>query len=373
MPTIAIVDDNQEGGELQALLSENAIIEIYHPRDVTFEIVKDADLVLVDYKLEDARWIERQETNSIVLQPIDGIALSMVLRRHIASLEKHPPTAFALLTSFIDDIVRPFPHDNRNHQIARWFNLEWVFEKPQNNARGLADSILALASGVENLPSTWGEAGDFISDAELLELMGVQAEDPLADRYLEDVKNAKPPIHQLIEWSHGLAFLRWFMHRVLPYSCFLIDAVELSRHLRITPTSLSSELGSGRDLDKTLGSFEYRGDLSGFRGKRWWRSGVSQFLWDSTDGDRGNAEAVAVLLNSMAGKELDCLKCDYPTAIVDSDFKTSHEFAELDECVQIQPDGWPSFAEPAFTSIEWAKEHNSLRSLVIRKDKGKLD
>jgi hypothetical protein len=160
---------------------------------------------------------------------------------------------------------------------------------------------------------------------------------------------------------------------VLPYSCFLIDAVELSRHLRITPTSLSSELGSGSDLDKTLGCFEYKGVLSGFRGKRWWRSGVSQFLWDVTDGDKGNAELVAELVNSMAATELDCLNFVYPTAIVDSDFKTSDEFVELDECVQIQPDSWPSFAEPAFTSIEWAKEHNSLRSLVIGKDKGKLD
>ncbi len=373
MPTIAIVDDNQEGGELTALLSGKASIDIYHPRDVTFDIIKDADLVLVDYKLEDSKWIERQETNSISLQPNDGIALSMVLRRHVASLEKHPPTAFALLTSFIDDIVRPFPYDNRNHQIARWFNLEWVFEKSQKNASSLAGSILALACGVENLPSTWGEVDEFISADSLLEIMGVHTDDPLAARYLDDMRNAKPPIHQLSEWSHGLAFLRWLMHRVLPYPCFLIDEMELSRHLRITATSLVAELGSGSDLDKTLDSFEYKGILSQFRKKRWWRSGVNQFLWDSTDGDAGNAETVAVLVNSMAKEKLNSVKFDYPTAVIDSDFRTSRELIELDGCVQVQPDDWPSFAEPAFTSIEWAKEHSSLRSLVIRKDKGKLD
>ena len=157
MPTIAIVDDNEEGGELKSLLSNKATVEVYHPRDVTLDIIKGADLVLVDYKLED--WDERQCTNSIALQPKDGVALAMVFRRHIAQFERHPPTAFALLTSFIKDIVQPFPHDNRNHQIARWNNLEWVFEKSQRNVGELASSILALASGVESLPSNWGGVG----------------------------------------------------------------------------------------------------------------------------------------------------------------------------------------------------------------------
>ena len=115
MPTIAIVDDNEEGGYLKSLLSENASVEIYHPRDVTLEIVKDADLVLVDYKLEDKNWLERQSADSMALQPKDGIALSMVLRRHVAELKKQPPTAFALLTCLL--YTSPSPRDQRGSRM----------------------------------------------------------------------------------------------------------------------------------------------------------------------------------------------------------------------------------------------------------------
>ena len=81
------------------------------------ERLKEADLVLVDYRLKN--WQERNNLGPVIsLKPINGLALSAVLRAHA---EEHgaTPTAFALRSGHLGDISGQFPAESRVHVLAK--------------------------------------------------------------------------------------------------------------------------------------------------------------------------------------------------------------------------------------------------------------
>src|SRR5438876_3584797 len=100
-PRILLIDD-QPGGlsglaQIISVASRGkrmAFAHAVHPRDVTDTYLREADLVLVDLKLED--WPERDHL-PISLQPSDGLALVGILRSYLSD-KASSPTAFALHT-----------------------------------------------------------------------------------------------------------------------------------------------------------------------------------------------------------------------------------------------------------------------------------
>jgi len=372
-PVVLIVDDNETQSSLQQHLESSGTVtaKVLHPKDVEFDDLRQSDLVLVDFQLDN--WPERDELDQLSLQPSDGLALAAIFRRYAQESEKESPTAIAILTGKIDKLASPLPYENREHALAYLNNLEWVFQKakPGKDPR-LAVQVVDLSSAVTRLPPQWtGEGKQAMS--QLAHLLSVDSQDSANERLLEDVDSCAPPIHELSEWSHGLAVLRWMLHRILPFPCFLWNTHYLASRLAIDHAALVTAIARDKKLEQALKPAKYEGILSNFLGHRWWRSQIENWLWDLTEGHSGDPEVVRKQINDLAKSNLPPSKpAVNPIVCVNSDYRPLEQFYSIDDSVRIRPDDWPPYADQAWTTIELAKSEPKLRSLVLHEDKSRL-
>lgn len=374
-PSILFVDDEADTlqGLKQVLNSLVSSIALY-PHEVTLDDLTGADLVLVDLQLD--HWPERDRLESIALQPANGLALTAVLRSHV-EFRKHPkPTAFAILTGRLADLVGNQPAEQREHAIARSHNLEWAFAKQSGEQSiSLEVQIASLAHAVKALPQEWPirEAIKLQACVSTLLNLPIASDTSVwASRAWDDVVACHPPLHELVQDSNGLAFLHWMLHRILPYPCFLWDLHWLAARLRVSYRSLSQQLTQSSQLYERLDGFRYKGILEDFLGQRWWRSAAEAFVWELTDGNPFDPEAIHSALIQLTGAELELDKHSQPIVCVDSNYRPLHESVSIDNAVRIQPDDWPSYADEAWTTIELARNDDLLSALVIDQDRSKL-
>jgi hypothetical protein len=376
-PVILIIDDMDEARALRIDLEARKLAQVRHrhPQDVELEDLKRADLVLVDYELKE--WRERDALDRVSLQPVDGLALAGILRQHIygsGDTNISSPTAFAIYTGKMRTLSSPLPPENREHIIAHMNNLEWVFPKgPKTTSQKNSEQIADLGAAVIALPDSW--PNDHKMQMKLLcNLLSLPENKPYASRLNEDVVMCLPPIHELSECTHGHAVLRWLLHRILPYPCFLWDTLRLAARFRIDHSDLCGALEIGKPLSKKLGLHEYKGILSRFRGRRWWRASIEQFLWDETKGNSADINRVQELIRKIAKKRVKrSVPSDYPVICLDENYSPlGRRFYSTDESVRIRPDDWPAYADPAWITIELAKSEPKLKALMIQEDLGKL-
>ena len=104
-PRILIIDDHlDEQRALAVLLRRQAVARVVHPQRVALSDLTTADLVLIDYRLEN--WAERDACPALSLQPINGIALAAVLRAHCERPDR-PPTGFAIHSGHLPELTGP--------------------------------------------------------------------------------------------------------------------------------------------------------------------------------------------------------------------------------------------------------------------------
>jgi CheY-like chemotaxis protein len=374
MPKVLIIDDGEEQSALVQHLASGGLIsaELLHPNDVTIEDLRSSDLVLVDYGLDD--WPERDAVDQLTLRARDGLALSALIRRHVQSYEKDSPTAVAILTGQLDRLASPLPAEHREHLLAHMNNLEWVFQKAKADEESeLITQVSELAIAVSRLPPRWGaEVEEPMS--ELAALLNINSEGLVSEKLLEDVESCNPPIHELSEWSHGLAVLRWLLHKILPYPCFLWDAHYLAARLTIEYKAFVSTLATNGALRDLLGPAKYDGILANFLGDRWWRSRVEFLLWELTDGQSAEPATVRKQLSKRIGVDLPASDpAINPIVCINTDYLPLAQFYSIQESVRIRPDDWPQYADQAWTTKELAKSETKLKSLVLLEDKSRLD
>ena len=371
-PTVLIVDDSDSASALAQNLNVIGLVEtkVRHPNEVELDDIRKSDLLLVDFQLDE--WPQRDALDQLALKPLDGLALSSIFRRYAHESEKDSPTAIAILTGKIDKLAAPLPYENREHALAHMNNLEWVFQKAKAGEESrLGLQIMDLASAVTHLPQQW--SGNEAPVSQLAKLLAVDSEDSAHERLLEDVETCAPPIHELSDWSHGLAVLRWMLHRILPYPCFLWNTHYLAARFAADYEALALAVGANEKLEKLLDSAKYKGALSNFLGPRWWRSEVENLLWEITDGQSGDPEVVRGQINEVTDSELPASKPSvHPIVCVNSNYEALNQFYSISESVRIRPDDWPSYADQAWTTIELAKSEPKLRSLVLIEDKSRL-
>jgi hypothetical protein len=353
--SVLIIDDQQEGGSLATYLRQSRSIatKVLHPEDVEPADIADADLVLVDYHL--GLWPARDQA-PVSRAPIDGLALAAVLRRHVHDNERASPTAFAILTAEIGRLAEPLPPEHREHVLARVTNLEWVFRKA--SAQGetdLAGQIASMATAVKSLPKQWPQSSAEDSLHQLAKILDFDPDDSKCSQQLQDVSACVPPIHELSEWSHGLAVIRWLLHRILPYPCFLWDSHYLAARLRVDHGWLRTELSRNGSLRKWLEPARYTGLLSGFLGDRWWRSCIESLLWERTKHRSFDVQQILKTLRSGTRKVVKPSEpADHPIVCVNSAYRPIDTFAALEAAIRIRPDDWPPFADQPWTTIELA-------------------
>ena len=372
-PRVLVIDDKSDDERVRVgELDRQVDASVQHPQDVTEYDLQSADLVLVDYILDD--WPERDNASSIALKPLNGLALAAVLREQAhKGATARQPTAFALRSAHLDELPGDLPPQEREHAFARAHDLEWVFPKDQASwGVPVVQQIVSLAHAVQRLPLEWPQDSSERTWGIVQKLLALPPEEPWMARAEEDVEACHPPLHGLSRASHGLAFLRWLLHVVLPYPCFLWDAHHLAARLRVTYESLSSALSEDNDLTRLLEPFRYEGILSDFLGPRWWRSGAEAFVWQLTDGDPFDVRGIPSVLASKTSVELRSTEYVQPVVCVDHNHVPLPTLSRIEDAVRIQPDDWPPYADQAWTTIELANQDPSLGALVISEDKDRL-
>jgi hypothetical protein len=373
-PRALVIDDNSDDERVRVgKLHHQVEASVQHPQDVTEYDLQSADLVLVDYLLDD--WPERDNASSISLKPRNGLALAAVLREQAHANEPVAhPIAFGLRSAHLDELSGDLPPESREHALARAHNLEWVFPKTKTSWDiPVEEQIISLAQAVQQLPAAWPQDSSDETWAVVRGLLALPTKEPWMPRAQEDVEACHPPVHELRDASHGLVFLRWLLHLILPYPCFLWGAHHLAARLRVTYRSLSHALSEGTELTKLLEPIRYRGVLAEFLGPRWWRSGAEALVWDLTDGDPFDVRGIPSVLASKTRADLRPTEYVQPVVCVDLNHVPLPTLSRIEDAVRIQPDDWPPYADQAWTTVALANQHPSLGALVISQDRHRLD
>lgn len=366
-PVVLVVDDHADGERAMLREWEESLeLRIRHPNDVNQADVEAADLVVVDFVISD--WPQRDQLQVLALKPPDGLALAAILRGHSTMLSSNP-IAFLLRSAHLEQLSNGLPPETRLHVIAQQYNLEWA--QPKNGDIDVQSrQIRSLALATKELPENW-PTDDANETRQLVEKWLSIPSDRWRDVAWQEIEECHPPLHDMTDRRRGLRFLRWFLHRVLPYPCFLWTSARLAARLRVTHESLLEAFNTG--LDKVFESACFKGHLHDFVDKRWWRSGFEAALWDMTDGKSFDPDTILTALNRCCNGNLQKLPFSQPVVCVTDSYQLSSQIINIDDAIRVQPDEWPSYAEQAWVPITNVKENGRLRAAVVTFDRVQID
>ena len=366
--SILFVDDEPDGlrADVAAGLDDRVQHEVIHPRDVCVGHLESADLVLVDFRLEN--WNERDNQPDIALQPATGMALAVVLREHVDRSQKDRLTAFALHSAHLNEVRGRLPTTRVQHLLARLNNLEWVFPKTESQRY---EQMVILAEAVRQLPRRWPGGGDDAM-SEVKSLLDMDLEVPSFDRCWREVQECQAPVHELRDEGHGLLFVRWLLHQVMPYPCFLSEAHWVAARLRVSVDELQAVIDGGSQLAQDLQAIRYSGILAGFLGERWWHGALEDYVWEITGGRTGDAQRLRDGLRERAGREFTSIKSDPPVVCLNADLQPAGEFGTPATAVRLRPDHWPAFADAAWMDISTVQEDPTLAAMVHPLDQERI-
>ena len=248
--TILVVDDEAAAiaNRIQAMPPMIRVgITVCSPEEMTARDLDDADLVLVDYKLD--HWLENLATGVLARTVPNGIALTALLQQQM--VEHGRPRAFALHSQHLFDLTAPFPPEQRVHLLARTYNVEWAFVKNSigETSSETLERAHILADAVAVLPDNWPREDPDRARDIAKRLLAVPLTEPWGQQTWEEVEMAYPPLDELTLRIHGILFVRWLLTRVLYYPCFMLDRYWVAARLGATPTSVDAALsGSLGDL-----------------------------------------------------------------------------------------------------------------------------
>lgn len=341
-------------------------LEVRHPDDVTAKDLVEARLVLVDFSLDPWKTRDnlKDDNGAAVgpsLKPPNGLALLPILQEHANALSKDQPRAFALYTGRVADIARDLIP--RSHIVARAHNLEWVFGKTDGTNAWRVAKVTDLASAVAALPKPWpGESGDSAGKA-LRDWLGLPKDASWSDSAWRSILHCRPPIHQFAEHTHGIGVLRWMLHKILPYPCFLLDDAHVAARLRVTVASFREALAAGGPLATLLRSAEYTGQLGTFLERRWWRSALDSIVFELAKDDPSSLALLHKALTERAPK-LEVVDAESLFPVVDAAYRVTDVLALPKDVVEIVPDDWPPFADSAWALRSEVESADALKSIV---------
>jgi len=358
-PLVVLVDDETSQVDwLRRDLTDAEAVEValVEPQNLTETLICEGGIFLLDMFLKD--WPGREEFDPAA-RVYDGIALAGVIRAQ-ALREKRPAPVIALHTGHADDFSS-LPREIREHALARAHNLEWVFLKNDSRSEvSTPDRVIELAAARERLPGRWlAEAGD----DELLAVLGGTPDE------LSEILDCWPPNGEVGRDTAGIAVLRWLLHRILPYPCFLLDQRHVAARLGITCASLAQAAEAGGALGKALQDARYAGVLASFDGPRWWRSRVERLRWQSGAGPR---PAGVNELRLQTAATLEPAAAENGVVVLAPDYTPREDPVPVYDAVRIRLDDWPPYAEDAWAAIEDVAEDARFAARVLPVDRDRL-
>jgi hypothetical protein len=371
---VVIVDDdpataaNAIAGNLRRL---GLAAEAVKPEQVSLGHLEDADLILVDYALDE--WVgprdealagQPAQTQMVASRPRDGLALAAVIRSLLP--EDRRLRAVALLSGQLHELVKDFSPSVTEHAAARLNGIDWAFAK--SAIPGLPDlsrRIESFALALEAVQRSWLEDHDD-REGKLVEMLELDQSIPWFAPALGEVHAAQPPINQYAEASHGLSIVRWLAQRILPYPCFLLDSSRLAMSCGVEPDAFEGPRGE-QELESAFGACLYTGPLRQFLGPRWWRAGVQHEIRDGT-GDTVPGPETAAFLSRRTGHELPVLQPATSVLAIDEALNPIGPVARED-AVRVRPDDWPAFAQSGWMERWRVEEDRALLDLVDPADR----
>lgn len=380
-PRVVVVDDEDQSAFADAIREHGVDAVSVAPDDLRSDVLVRATAVLVDQYLDD--WPGRDNIDlPVTLHVPDGLALAAVLRSHVEGSSRRSgrpsaPVAFSLRTGDLDHIGVGLPRAAREHLLASQYNLEWVFDKAAIPGAGLpspAARAAALARATAELPTDWGPE---TNDPGLRWLALPDA------AWVEDarwqIEQCRPPQHTVAERTAGRAWLRWFLHRILPFPTFLLDRSRVAVALGLHAEALNEVLSSDSSpFAQRLADLRYTGPLDTFLGERWWRAGVSHMvteLLNDPDGDLADAPTVAEAVGDLHRAHLAAVDIEHPVLRIRVDYSTIPDAVDIKDAVRLQPDSWPPYADDAWAARDdlHDPDHDpELLALVVREDRWRL-
>ncbi|HEX3517949.1 MAG TPA: hypothetical protein VHT29_02830 [Solirubrobacteraceae bacterium] len=355
-PVVLVIDDQRSDGmALKRLVGPNAEVVVRTPDEFTESDLRGADLVLVDYELDD--W---SGARASLAAPPNGLALSAVVREQINN-SVGKVTGVALYSGRVRSISGTLPEELRGFAVARLCNLEWVFEK---NSEQAPAGVVSLARAIRQLPPQWPEEAAEATRS-LHALLGLAPNAPFFATAADDISACHPPIHELSTATHALAVIRWMAHRILPYPAFLTDLIGMAARLRIEVAELERLLRGKSKLARELDSVRYKGILCDLYGPHWWRSGLDDLVFQWTDGT-GGVDALHRAVNRLAARKVKFLAHEVVPAIDES--YRANELVEVNDALRVQLDDWPPYADDAWAERELVLDSERLRGLVVASD-----
>ena len=358
-PNILFVDDKPDGLDSQVSeeLEEHADTSVVHPNDLDLSALEAADLVLVDYKLED--WPERDE-QVVSLRPETGLALAVLLREQVDLAQNEKLTAFALHTGHLGEIRGRLPSATVEHVLGRLNNLEWAFQKSESSRY---HQMVVLASAVQQLPRKWPIDSNG-STAVVKKLLALESCGESSERCWRDVRRCRAPVHDLTEDGHGILFLRWLLHEILPYPSFLWAEHWVAARLGFCVDNLREVVKGDSVLAEDLRAMSYSGILAGFLGDRWWRGALEDYVWELAGQHGAEGHTLHEALTERAGRELVPIAANPAVVCLNENFEPNGKFSSPMTAVTIRPDNWPAFADSAWMEVETVLGDFFLRSIV---------
>jgi hypothetical protein len=356
-----IDDDSGRLGGIRKLLAPTATVIVRDPFDVDSGDLADIDLVSVDENLGDDWFVATSDGGRFSVPASitnrDGLAVAAALRSQSRLGATQSRFAVTLHTAEIEKLSDGLPPSNRQALTAAQHDLEWVFEF---NTDDFAARLIEIARAARSLIGhTDGLRGDF--GAAWLQL----PEEQWRDLAIEQITDCRPPANALALNTDGRSYLRWLAHRVLPYPTFLLDRFHAANLLGITPDSFDNIIAM-------LHSSEYTGPLAQFLGKRWWRAGLQTILvaagveqWDDP------AERAAAISDALQSP-VTALTSLQPVVTYSVHGAVDSIDGEASECVRLQRDGWPVYADDPWATIADVSDEPDLRRLVTQSERAKL-
>lgn len=348
-------------------------VSILHPEEVYLADLRVADLVVVDYFL--SSWSERDDLESVSRSPLDGLSVIGNLRSNLLPpLDQRTgflppnPVAFALWSGHLSQATLGLPEVVRPHVFSRENNLEWAFDRNQLLSAPGVVQLTSLARAIRTVKEVWTQDEGQAED-ELALLLDLPVAASWRHDAQSDVLDCRPPLHELGKRTHGMALVRWLLHRVLPYPCFLMDEQQLKVRLRVD--ALNSPGAEDGPLIEALDGCLYTGALHEFLGRRWWRAGVENWVFEQTDGAAGDSLAVRDLAESYGATSTSNLM--RPVLVLDGDLRTKDVPVEISKVVRIRPDDWPAYADAAYALTIDVLDDEDLRRLVDPADRYLID
>lgn len=360
---VLIIDDTPER---HTLLPQGVVrFRVLHPVDVDDSSLDGIDLICVDeYLGEDwASTIEQRVRDLPALQNSDGLAVAAALRSRarLADRTGEPGFAVALFTAELGKLSEDLPEARQEPLTASMHDLEWVF-RFESGPAAFGDRVTELADASRSIIGV-----DVAENGDSWLGLGNEAWADLARAQIDD---CRPPQSALAQSTSGRSYLRWLAQRVIPYPTFLLDDVYAANLMGIDLDTF------GSDAVQTLlasQNAQYDGPLrESFLGRRWWRAALQRILEQAEASAWDEPQQKADALSRVIGSAISPLDAVEPVVCYGTSGEVIAIDAEASDCVRVQFDGWPLYADEAWVKADMARNVPEIRALVAHDDLPRL-